>query len=105
MNEESAFFTQIFLIGVIPFLSYFLGVYIRNFAFPSAGSPSLKAQFLIAIPLSIGIISPLLLTLGSAISDTQSLSGYLVTIGVIMEHGMFMNEALAKRLQPAVESP
>lgn len=97
MNEGQPFIIQLLLLGAIPFLSYYLGVYIRKTVFSSESSPPLKHQFLIAIPLSIAVIAPLLLTIGSAITDTQSLSGYLITIGVIMKHGMFMNEAVAER--------
>ena len=97
MNEGSPQIYQILLLGVLPFFAYFLGVYIRKVAFPSPNSPLLKHQFLIAIPLSLAVVAPLLATIGTAISDAESLSGYLVTIGVIMEHGLFMNEAVSER--------
>ncbi|WP_431689357.1 hypothetical protein [Hahella sp. NBU794] len=105
MNEFTPFITQIFFLGVIPFAAYFLGVYIRKTVFPSPQSPVMKHQFLVAIPLSVMVIAPLIATLGQAISDAESMSAYLITIGVIIEHGLFMNEAVCERfkakLQPA----
>lgn len=106
MNEGQPFIIQMLLLGIVPFFSYYLGVYIRKTVFPSPKSPPLKHQFLIAIPLSIAVIAPLLATIGIAITDAQSLSGYLITIGVIIEHGLFMNEAVASKFaqRQAVDS-
>lgn len=97
MNEGQPFFVQLLLLGIIPFFAYYLGIYIRKTVFPSPTSPPLKHQFLIAIPLSITVIAPLLATIGVAITDAKSLSGYLITIGVIIEHGLFLNEAVASK--------
>ena len=97
MNETAPQTLQILLLGVFPFFAYYLGVYIRKKVFPTPHSPVLSKQFLIAIPLSIGVVAPLLATIGTAITDAGSFSGYLVTIGVIMEHGLFMNEAISKK--------
>ncbi|ABC30301.1 hypothetical protein HCH_03559 [Hahella chejuensis KCTC 2396] len=105
MNEFTPFITQMVLLGVIPFAAYFLGVYIRITVFPSPQSLVMKHQFLVAIPLSVMVIAPLIVTLGQAITDAENLSAYLITIGVIIEHGLFMNEAVCERfnakLQPA----
>ncbi len=97
MSEGQPFIMQITLLGIVPFFAYYLGVYIRKTVFPGTDSLTLKKQFLVAIPLSIAVVAPLILTLGTALTDAQSVSGYLVTIGIIIEHGMFMNEAVAKR--------
>jgi uncharacterized membrane protein len=85
------------LLGILPFCAYFLGVIIRTTTFPAQKSLKLWQQLLIAIPLSILIVAPLIKILGNAISDDWP--GYLLTIGIIIEHGMFMNEALATKIE------
>lgn len=95
MNEEASLIYQVFLLGFILFFAYYPGVYIQKAVFPSANSPILKHQFLIAIPLSVAIVAPLLAMIGTAITDAKSISGYFVTIGIIIEHGLFMNEVIA----------
>ena len=95
--NEGPFIIQVLLLGILPFMVYYLGVYIKITVFPSENSAPLKHQFLLAIPLSIAVITPLLVTIGPALNDTNSIAGYLATIGIIMEHGMFMNEAVADR--------
>lgn len=94
MNEGPQLF-QTLLFVVVPILAYFLGVVIRKKVFPLPDGPPLKHQLLLALPLSLGVVGALMAPLGTAISDTQSLWGYLIVIGVIMEHGLFMNEKLA----------
>ena len=96
MNEGPQYY-QLFFLGFVPFFSYYVGVCIRHVVFPSSKSRPLIHQFLIAIPLSILIIAPLLGTIGVAITVVGSWSGYLITIAIIIEHGIFMNEAVIER--------
>ena len=93
ISEGEPFLIQILLLCILPFAAYYLGVFIRKRVFPSENSPPLG----LAIPLSILVISPLLVTIGPALNSANSVVGYMVTIGVIIEHGIFMNEAVAER--------
>jgi hypothetical protein len=85
-------------VGGCPFVAFFLGIVIRKFALPGANSPPLHQQFLLGIPISLVIISPLLPVL-AATATSEKLAGFLVTIGIIMEHGMLVPETATHHLQ------
>jgi hypothetical protein len=86
------------VVGVLAFVGYFAGVVIRKVALPGNGSPSMRDQLLLGIPISLVVVSPLLLTLNAAI-DRSNPSSFLVTLGIIMEHGMLLNETLSRHLK------
>ena len=81
----------------VPFLAYFAGIIIRKLALPSAKSPPLWQQLLLGIPLALVIVSPLLAVLRKTV--TADIPTFLVTVGVIIEHGMLVNETAVKHLK------
>ena len=80
---------------VLPFAAYFAGIFIRRFAMPVASGPSLMCQCLLGIPVSLAVVSPFVPILSASLTAP----GYLVTLGVIMEHGMLVHETAVARLQ------
>ena len=86
----------------VPFAAYFVGIIVRKMALPGPNSPSLRCQVLLGVPVSLVIVSPLLTVFGEAI---HNLSAYLLTVGIIMEHGMLVTETAAKHLQDLIQSP
>src|SRR5262245_52266827 len=92
------------LICALAFGSYYSGILIRFYGLPGANSLPLKRQLLLGVPVSIGVVTPLVTILAAALRGSQqdpvSLLGVL---GIIMEHGMVFNETLTKRLHDLVE--
>jgi hypothetical protein len=84
----------------VPFAAYFIGIVVRKVALPGQNSPSLGCQMLLGIPVSLVIVSPVLTVFGEAIHDR---SAYLLTVGIIMEHGMLVTETAAKHLQEMIQ--
>lgn len=85
-----------FIIGLVPFICYFLGIVIRKVAFPGNKSSPLSHQFLLGIPVSLVVVFPLLPIINKAVSD---LPAFLVTMGIIIEHGMLVNETATYHLK------
>lgn len=79
-----------------PFLCYFFGIVIRKKVLPGKESPPLSHQFLLGIPMSLVVVSPMLPVITAAYSDTSAL---LVSLGVIIENGMLVNEAATTHLK------
>lgn len=86
------------LIWVVPFGAYYLGVIIRKVAMSKEDSPSLSKQFLMAIPVCLIVVAPIVATLNNNGVLSQSLPSYLFTLGVIIEHGMLMQKKLTEHL-------
>lgn len=86
----------------VPFAAYFLGIIVRKMALPGPKSPSLRSQMLLGVPVSLVIVSPVLTVFGEAI---HNLSAYLLTVGIIMEHGMLVTETAVKQLQSLMQNP
>ena len=86
---------------LVPFGAYYLGIFIRRFALPGSSGPSLMGQFLLGIPVSLVVVSPFVPILGAT---NLPIPGYLVTLGVIMEHGMLVHETAVSRLQKLLSS-
>ena len=83
------------LLLVVAFAAYFLGIVIRKAAVPGRMRISLSCQLLLGIPVSLLVVSPLLPVLSAADSWSPA---WLLTIGVIMEHGMLVNETATYHL-------
>jgi len=81
----------------VPFLAYFLGIYIRCKVWPSEDSPLLKLQLLLGIPVCLVVVSLLISALQESFGS--HIPTYLFTVGIIMEHGMFVHETAIKRFQ------
>ncbi|SRR5258706_1728859 len=81
---------------VIPFLCYYFGIFVRKKVLPGKESPPLSHQFLLGVPVSLVVVSPLLPVLAAVYSNTAAL---FVTLGVIIEHGMLVNETATVHLK------
>jgi len=84
------------LVLVLPFGAYHVGILIRRYALPGPSTSSIGCQFLLGIPVSLVVVSPLLVTVIPNISNTP---GYLLTLGIIMEQGMLLNETILSHLK------
>lgn len=96
--EPNYVLTNIFVL-VVPFCCYYFGIVVRKVALPSPTSAPWSHQLLLGVPVSLGVVSPLMPVLSRTLNDVPAL---LVTLGVIIEHGMVVNEAaanLVKRLR------
>ena len=99
----------------IPFLGYLLGIAIRKRLFPGPDSPSFAYQCLLGIPVSLVVVSPMLPIFQSAVASSNNIPTYLITLGIVIEHGMIVQETATKHLQnllnkdssskPASQSP
>ena len=91
---------QVLAVWVVPWLAYYLGIFIRKRVFPGPNSPSLVDQFLLGIPICLLVVSPLvyiIITLKDAIlSSTDGVPAYLFIIGAIMTEGMVLHETATK---------
>jgi len=85
----------------VPFLAYFLGIIIRKVALPGKDSPPLSKQLLLGIPISLVIVAPTLAILKNTL--TTDLGTYLLTVGVIMEHGMIVTETAMKHMKNLIK--
>ena len=98
---ENSWFINTLQIGV-PFLAYFVGIVVRKLALPGRNSPALKRQILLGVPVSLVIVSPVLTIFGESLHNP---SAYLLTVGIIMEHGMLVTETAVKQLKNLIDGP
>lgn len=90
---------------LVGFGAYYIGIIIRKIALPSNDSPTLINQLLLGIPVSLVVVTPLLAVLAAAFSGAESTQfAALTTVGIIMEHGMLLNETLTKHLKKIVDN-
>jgi hypothetical protein len=85
---------------LLPYGAYYLGVLIRRYALPGDSKASLGCQLLLGIPVSLVVVSPLLMTVMPNISNVP---GYLLAMGLIMEQGMVLNETVVSHLKDLVK--
>ena len=85
---EPNYLLQNVLLLVVPFGAYFVGILIKGYALPGKSKNSVGSQVLLGIPVSLVVVSPLLVTV---IPNVSNVPGYLLTLGIIMEHGMLVN--------------
>ncbi len=95
--QEPNLLFQTMLSLVVPFAVYFLGIFIRKVALPGKDSPPLAHQLLLGIPIALVIVSPMIGLLHNTFST--NLPTYFFTLGVIMEHGMLVQETATKHLK------
>lgn len=93
--EPNYFVTNVISV-CIPFLCYYLGIYIRKKVLPGQDSPPLSDQFLLGVPVSLVVVSPMLPVISASYSNVTAL---LVTLGVIIEHGMLVHETATVHLK------
>ena len=79
-----------------PFACYFGGIVIRKVVLPGRQSPPLGHQFLLGVPVSLVVVSPLLPVVAAAYSNLPAL---LLTFGIVIEHGMLVNETATTHLK------
>ena len=79
----------------VPFACYYVGIIIRKIALSGPRSPPLSHQFLLGIPISLVVVSPLLPVAAAAYSDAPA---FLLTLGIVIEHGMLVNETATTHL-------
>ncbi len=84
------------IILFLPFLCYYLGIVIRKVVCPGKNCPPLLHQFLLGIPVSLAIVCPLLPVFKSAYGNLAAMG---VTLAIIIEHGMIVNETATSRLK------
>jgi hypothetical protein len=84
------------ILVLLPYGAYFLGILIRRIALQGGSNSSHVCQFLLGIPVSLVVVSPLLMTVIPTIS---SVPGYLLTMGLVMEQGMVLNETIVSHLR------
>ena len=96
--EPSYLLTNV-LVFALPFGCYFFGIVVRKVAMPSASSAPWSHQLLLGVPVSMVVVGPLMPVLSRTLTDVPAL---LVTLGVIMEHGMVVNEAAANIIKNGV---
>lgn len=82
----------------LSFACYFLGIFIRKKCLPQANSPALQKQLLLGIPVSFIVVPPLLLLMQKNFT-MEGLPSFLVVLGIIIEHGMIVNETAVKHLE------
>lgn len=80
----------------VPFVCYNFGIIVRKIALPGKKSPPIGHQFLLGIPVSLVVVSPMLPIIAATVSNTSAL---LVTLGIIIEHGMLVNETATVHLK------
>ena len=94
-DDGNALAINLLKIGV-PFAAFFLGIVIRKIALPGKNSPSLRHQCLLGVPVSLVIVSPLLTIFSE---NLNNMSAYLLTVGIIIEHGMLVTETAIKHMR------
>jgi len=99
--EPNYFLTNAMSVAA-PFCCYFFGIFVRKKVMPGKDSPPLGHQFLLGIPVSLVVVSPLLPVYSAAIANVPA---FLVTLGIIIEHGMLVNETATAHLKKLVARP
>ena len=80
----------------VPFACYYIGIVIRKVVLPGKSSPPLVHQLLLGIPVSLVVVSPLLPVVAATYSNVPAL---LLTLGIVIEHGMLVNETATTHLK------
>jgi hypothetical protein len=85
----------------VPFGAYFVGIIVRRIALPGRNSPKLPRQLLLGVPFSLAVVSPILTVFFGEIGN---LPACLVTVRLIMEQGMLVNETATKFINEKAEA-
>jgi hypothetical protein len=90
----------------LPFGAFFSGIAIRKVALNKSGSPPLFQQFLLGIPLSLVMVSPVLYMFEAALEKVDhvgAISAYLINLGLVMTSGMAVPEVATKHLRKWIQ--
>lgn len=104
VNDAPSFLDYLFIaikLFIIPYGSYFFGIYVRNKYLPERHSPGLRALMIIGIPICLVIISPILIAAEESLATITY--AYFLTIGIIMEHGMVVHETAITRIKKRIK--
>jgi len=82
-------------VWILPFFAYFVGIVIRKKAIPGPDSPPLNHQLLLGIPICLLVVSPQLTIFNAVRADVPA---YLVSMGLIIEQGMLVQETVTRRI-------
>jgi hypothetical protein len=91
--ENTALVIQVF---VVPFAAYMVGIFVRNRFMPESASPSLKSLMILGLPIYLVAVCPMLMAAERSLANLDY--GYLLTIGIVMEHGMIVHETAIARI-------
>lgn len=94
--QEPNLLWQNLAIWIVPFIAYFLGICIRKFTLPGQSSPPLRHQLSLGVPMALVIVSPILTIMRSSMSADVAV--YLFNLGIIIEHGMLVQETATDHL-------
>jgi hypothetical protein len=83
-------------------VAYYIGITIKKIAFPRDASPKLRHQYLFGVPVALIVVSPMLPVFRSTISN--DISAYLIAIGIVIEHGMLVQESITIHLKARLTS-
>lgn len=93
LTEPPQFLMNNIFIFLLAWGGYYLGIVIRKVVFKTG--PPMKHQFLLGIPISCVMLAPFIPLLQATISDWS----VLATFGIIVEHGMVVNETATDQIQ------
>lgn len=85
----------------VPFGAYFVGIIVCKIALPGRNSPKLPRQLLLGVPFSLVVVSPILTVFFGEIGNVP---GCLITLGLIMEQGMLVNETATTFIDEKAEA-
>lgn len=88
---------QQIVVGSCAALAFYVGIFIRKLALSGPDSPPLWQQLLLGIPIFLVVIAPIFPVLAAS-ATSETLPAFLVTLGIIIEHGMLVTEAATDRL-------
>ena len=101
-NGGGFYVFEAIMLCTVPLLAFFLGVFIRKFALPSRKSPPLPRLLLLSIPVSLVVVAPFIVLIPPSIAELPKM---LLTLGIIMEHGMVVPETLSAHLRKLLNDP
>lgn len=78
----------------VPYLCYYLGIFIRKQVYPLHSDLSLTSLFLLAIPICLVIMTPAISLIQDCLNSNWV--SYMFILGIIMEHGMVVHERATK---------
>ena len=78
----------------VPYLCCYLGIFIRKQVYPLHSDLSLTFLFLLAIPICLVIITPVIGLIQDCLNSNWF--AYMFILGIIMEHGMVVHERATK---------
>jgi hypothetical protein len=84
---------------LLPFCAYFFGIFLRAKVIPKPSHLSMLKQFLLGIPVSLVVVTPMLTVFQNTMHDYS----FLVTLGPVIEQGMLVNQTLTQHLHAIIK--